>query len=203
MNLRPAPIAFVVLTLSLSSTNAQAPPRGSGWMPVTGSVRVIDADTLEVDVDGRRVGVAVAGIIAPQGNTACGREAIEATQMLVANGIDVRRLRSALREWSERRDSNPRPPVPQTGALTGLRYAPNGADYREAVMVVQPWPRTLPARQYAAFCAAIGGPRSALKLAADSPHTMPSSRKKCRQWSVSMIMPSAISPIRPASAVIR
>ena len=28
--------------------------------------------------------------------------------------------------WSERRDSNPRPPVPQTGALTGLRYAPTG-----------------------------------------------------------------------------
>ncbi len=27
--------------------------------------------------------------------------------------------------WSERRDLNPRPPVPQTGALTGLRYAPN------------------------------------------------------------------------------
>jgi endonuclease YncB( thermonuclease family) len=89
VNLRPAPIAFVVLTLSLSSTNAQAPPRGSGWMPVTGSVRVIDADTLEVDVDGRRVGIAVAGIIAPQGNTACGREAIEATQMLVANGIEL------------------------------------------------------------------------------------------------------------------
>jgi hypothetical protein len=28
--------------------------------------------------------------------------------------------------WSERRDLNPRPPVPQTGALTGLRYAPPG-----------------------------------------------------------------------------
>src|SRR5215212_8450539 len=26
--------------------------------------------------------------------------------------------------WSERRDSNPRPLVPQTSALTGLRYAP-------------------------------------------------------------------------------
>ena len=31
--------------------------------------------------------------------------------------------------WSERRDLNSGPPVPQTGALTGLRYAPNGADY--------------------------------------------------------------------------
>jgi hypothetical protein len=27
--------------------------------------------------------------------------------------------------WSERRDLNPGPPVPQTGALTGLRYAPS------------------------------------------------------------------------------
>jgi hypothetical protein len=26
--------------------------------------------------------------------------------------------------WSERRDLNSGPPVPQTGALTGLRYAP-------------------------------------------------------------------------------
>ena len=26
--------------------------------------------------------------------------------------------------WSERRDLNSRPPVPQTGALTELRYAP-------------------------------------------------------------------------------
>ena len=29
--------------------------------------------------------------------------------------------------WSERRDLNSRPPVPQTGALTGLRYAPSQA----------------------------------------------------------------------------
>src|SRR5215211_7744945 len=28
------------------------------------------------------------------------------------------------RYWSERRDLNSGPPVPQTGALTGLRYAP-------------------------------------------------------------------------------
>ena len=33
-------------------------------------------------------------------------------------------LISAGQEWSERRDSNSGPPVPQTGALTGLRYAP-------------------------------------------------------------------------------
>ena len=32
------------------------------------------------------------------------------------------------RKWSERRDLNSGPPVPQTGALTGLRYAPKLLD---------------------------------------------------------------------------
>lgn len=41
-------------------------------------------------------------------------------------------------EWSERRDLNSRPPVPQTGALTGLRYAPSGRDYRDAAGAAQP-----------------------------------------------------------------
>jgi hypothetical protein len=36
-----------------------------------------------------------------------------------------RSARSTLIYWSERRDLNSGPPVPQTGALTGLRYAPN------------------------------------------------------------------------------
>jgi hypothetical protein len=34
------------------------------------------------------------------------------------------RLQILAKCWSERRDLNPGPPVPQTGALTGLRYAP-------------------------------------------------------------------------------
>lgn len=33
-------------------------------------------------------------------------------------------LPKTAKQWSERRDLNSRPPVPQTGALTGLRYAP-------------------------------------------------------------------------------
>jgi hypothetical protein len=40
--------------------------------------------------------------------------------------------------WSERRDLNSGPPVPQTGALTGLRYAPNGADYSGWRVTAQP-----------------------------------------------------------------
>ena len=31
---------------------------------------------------------------------------------------------NSLKRWSERGDLNSRPPVPQTGALTELRYAP-------------------------------------------------------------------------------
>lgn len=58
-------------------------------MPVTGPVRVIEADTLEIQVDGRRLGVAVAGIVAPPGNTACGRAAIAATYALVADGVEL------------------------------------------------------------------------------------------------------------------
>ncbi len=42
------------------------------------------------------------------------------------------------RKWSERRDLNSGPPVPQTGALTGLRYAPRlQVDYSERVLRVQ------------------------------------------------------------------
>src|SRR5580658_8776487 len=35
---------------------------------------------------------------------------------------------TAVAGWSERRDLNSGPPVPQTGALTGLRYAPKLLD---------------------------------------------------------------------------
>jgi len=41
------------------------------------------------------------------------------------DGCDKSELRmNEWLNWSERRDLNPGPPVPQTGALTGLRYAP-------------------------------------------------------------------------------
>ena len=47
--------------------------------------------------------------------------------------------------WSERRDLNSGPPVPQTGALTGLRYAPNiGPHYSQRGLALQhapAWPR--------------------------------------------------------------
>jgi hypothetical protein len=40
----------------------------------------------------------------------------------VANGLQFSIC--AEKNWSERGDLNSRPPVPQTGALTELRYAP-------------------------------------------------------------------------------
>ncbi len=46
--------------------------------------------------------------------------------------------------WSERRDLNSGPPVPQTGALTGLRYAPTiGPHYSQR----SPKPQHAPARR--------------------------------------------------------
>ena len=40
--------------------------------------------------------------------------------------------------WSGRRDLNSRPPVPQTGALTGLRHAPTGT---ARTIGMRPWQR--------------------------------------------------------------
>src|SRR5687767_10360355 len=41
--------------------------------------------------------------------------------------------------WSERGDLNSRPPVPQTGALTGLRYAPPRRQIATKAGEVTPW----------------------------------------------------------------
>jgi endonuclease YncB( thermonuclease family) len=50
-------------------------------------MRVIEADTLEIWVNGARIGVGIIGIKAPAGNTACGREAIDVVTQLVGSGI--------------------------------------------------------------------------------------------------------------------
>jgi endonuclease YncB( thermonuclease family) len=71
------------------SPHAQAPERGTGPLSVRGFVRVIEGDTLEVRINGARVGIAIAGITTPAGNTPCGRAAINATQELVAGGVDL------------------------------------------------------------------------------------------------------------------
>ena len=50
-----------------------APPPGSGPVETRGFVRVIDGDTVEALVRGKRVGIGLAGIDAPPINTDCGR----------------------------------------------------------------------------------------------------------------------------------
>jgi micrococcal nuclease len=68
---------------------AQAPAPGGGPVTIAGPVRVIDGDTLEVRIDGRRVGVGLIGIEAPQGNTPCGKEAAATLARLVAGGLTL------------------------------------------------------------------------------------------------------------------
>src|SRR5215213_1704935 len=64
-----------------------APPRGSGALNITGSVRAIDGDTLETWINGSRVGIGVLGISAPAGNSECGRQATAQMWGLVSGGI--------------------------------------------------------------------------------------------------------------------
>jgi len=78
-----------IVSLALSSLGplaAQAPPRGPGPITITGPVRVIEADTLEVYIRGARVGVRIAGIRVPQGNTPCGRAASAALREMLSSG---------------------------------------------------------------------------------------------------------------------
>ena len=61
-------------------------------------------------------------------------------QFVVApSGVDVdfRKDLILFGKWSEREDSNLRPLVPQTSALTGLRYAPNRAKRPRSCSLLQ------------------------------------------------------------------
>jgi endonuclease YncB( thermonuclease family) len=59
-----------------------APPDPPAQFTVT-RVRVIEADTLEVWVDGIRLAVGIVGIKAPPGNTPCGKQAIAAVYQML------------------------------------------------------------------------------------------------------------------------
>ncbi|HEY0069958.1 MAG TPA: NPCBM/NEW2 domain-containing protein [Chloroflexia bacterium] len=58
-------------------------------LDIDGYVRVIDGDTVEVTPGASRLGVGLIGIIAPQVNTACGREAVAQLEVLVSDGIHL------------------------------------------------------------------------------------------------------------------
>jgi endonuclease YncB( thermonuclease family) len=90
-----AAVAGIMLALT-PAVEAQAPPRGSGTHEITGPVRVIDGDTLEVYINGRQAGIGIVGIKAPRGNTPCGRRAAEFMHRLV-NLFDGRDARIRLR----------------------------------------------------------------------------------------------------------
>ncbi len=55
----------------------------------------------------------------------------------LCSDFPVHHLKELTGKWSEWRDSNPRPLVPQTSALTGLRYTPTFATYREGTARAQ------------------------------------------------------------------
>ena len=84
----------LMLLVGLGTVTAQdqraeaggAPVAGSGSVEIAGPVRVIDGDTIEAFIHGRRVGVGLIGIDAPMGNTACGRTATAALQLLTQGG---------------------------------------------------------------------------------------------------------------------
>lgn len=86
---RLAAVVVLACVIGLQSrvTHAQAPPPGHGPITVNGFVRVIEADTFEVRVEGRRVGVRIVGIRVAPGNTECGLRAMNVLQGLVECGI--------------------------------------------------------------------------------------------------------------------
>ena len=85
-----------ILPVSASALRAQAPPKGSGTIEITGPIRVIDGDTFEVSMDGRQTAIGIIGIKAFRINTLCGKRAAQLTQTLV-NAIDERQMPLKLR----------------------------------------------------------------------------------------------------------
>ena len=90
-------LAFVLTGLgtvrALDSQTAQpgsAPAPRSGPFRPDGFVRVIDGSTLEVSIDGKRVGVGVLGIDPPPYGTSCGDAAKAQLQAYVGRGVTLR-----------------------------------------------------------------------------------------------------------------
>jgi endonuclease YncB( thermonuclease family) len=72
-----------ILLVSAPVVRAQAPPKGSGTIEVTGPVRVIDGDTFEVYIDGRQMAIGIIGIKVFRVNSLCGKRAAQLTETLV------------------------------------------------------------------------------------------------------------------------
>jgi endonuclease YncB( thermonuclease family) len=87
MTLRILLLILLIVGGPSRPASPQAPPKNSGPVDITDFVRVIDGDTLEVFHDGRRIGIGLIGVRAPQGNTECGRQAARFLQSLLENGV--------------------------------------------------------------------------------------------------------------------
>jgi endonuclease YncB( thermonuclease family) len=90
------PMIVGILVALAPAIRAQAPAKGTGAVEALGPVRVIDGDTLEVYIDGKRTGVGIVGIKAPRGNSPCGKQATAFLHKLV-NQIDGQDARIKLR----------------------------------------------------------------------------------------------------------
>ncbi|MCC7372776.1 MAG: PQQ-dependent sugar dehydrogenase [Chloroflexi bacterium] len=88
----------MILLLTLGTVSALdqslmpggAPEPRSGPFQPRGFVRVIDGDTFEVTIDGRRVYAGVLGIVAPPFGTECGTAARSQLQALIGRGVILR-----------------------------------------------------------------------------------------------------------------
>ena len=76
-------LILVLCAAGSLAAQAPAPPDPPSQFTVS-RVRVIEADTLEVWVNGIRLAVGVVGIKAPPGNTSCGKQAIAVVSDLLA-----------------------------------------------------------------------------------------------------------------------
>lgn len=69
------------------SEPASTPAGQSPAANITGAVRVIDGDSIDTNIDGRRTAVGLIGINAAPGNTPCGERATMLLRSLVADGL--------------------------------------------------------------------------------------------------------------------
>jgi len=67
-----AGLVSAIVATAIIGVAAQAPSRGGEAIEITGPVRVIEGDTVDVYVAGSRVLIGLIGIKAPRGNTRCG-----------------------------------------------------------------------------------------------------------------------------------
>src|SRR6188474_2317107 len=65
-----------------------APPPGRA-IDVPAGIRVIDGDTIETWIDGKRVGIGLVGVSTPKANTNCGRAATGMLWGLVRDGLHL------------------------------------------------------------------------------------------------------------------